>query len=53
MPGVECVRDRRELLIGVPSRQVRALRGVLAKEPIRVLLRAPLPGAVGIGEEDP
>jgi hypothetical protein len=38
--------------VGLPSRQVRALGEVLAQQPVGVLVGAPLPGAVRVGEVD-
>lgn len=50
-PAVECESNSR-VFVGIPSRQVGALREVLAKESVRVLVGAPLPGAVRVGEVD-
>ena len=44
--------DGVQLALGV-ARQVRALGQVLAQQPIRVLVGAALPRAVGIGKEHP
>src|SRR5690606_34220328 len=49
-PRVQRVRDRFDLL-GRPPRQVGALREVLAQKPVRVLVRAALPGRLRIGKE--
>ena len=35
------------------ARQVRALRQVLAQQPVRILVGAALPGAIRIGKEHP
>ena len=52
-PGarVEAMRDGVQLARRIP-RQVRALRQILTQQPIRVFIRAALPGAVRIGKED-
>ena len=48
---VEAMRDGVPLTLRVP-RQVRALRPVLAQQPVGVFVGAALPGAIRIGEED-
>ena len=49
---VQPMGDGVQLALGV-ARQVRALGQVLAQQPIRVLVGAALPRAVGIGKEHP
>jgi hypothetical protein len=48
---VEAMRDGVQLTLRVP-RQVRALRQVLAQQPVGVLVCAALPWTVRIGKED-
>src|SRR3954447_7700776 len=50
-PAVEGDRHGRKVL-GTVHAEVSALREVLAQQPIGVLIRAALPGAVGIAEVD-
>src|SRR5215211_4694575 len=50
-PAVEGNRHGREVL-GAVHAEVSALRKGLAQQPVGVLVRAPLPGAVGIAEVD-
>src|SRR5215210_7295937 len=50
-PAVEGHRHGREVLGAVPA-EVGALWKVLAQQPVGVLVRAALPGAVGIAEVD-
>ena len=49
---VQPMRDGIQLALRV-ARQIRALGQVLTQQPIRVLVGAALPRAVGIGKEDP
>ena len=49
---VQAMHDGVQLVLGV-ARQVRALGQVLAQQPIRILVGAVLPRAVGIGKEHP
>jgi len=49
---VQAVRDGVQLALRV-ARQVRPLGQVLAQQPIRIFVGATLPGAIGIGKEDP
>ena len=48
---VQSMGDGIQLTLGI-ARQVRALGQVLAQQPIRILVGAPLPGAIRIGKED-
>src|SRR5215212_5293307 len=50
-PGVEDHRHGREV-VGAVHAEVGALRKVLTQQPVGVLIRAALPGAVGIAEVD-
>jgi hypothetical protein len=50
-PVVEGSRDRVELVLVVAG-QVGPLREVLAQQPVRVLIGAPLPGTVWVAEVD-
>ena len=48
---VQPLRDSIQFTLGI-ARQIRALGQILAQQPIRVLVGAPLPGAIRIGKED-
>ena len=48
---VEAMRDGVQLTLRVP-RQIRALRHVLAQQPVGVFVGAAWPGTVRIGKED-
>ena len=50
-PRVQQVSDLIEPLLS-HQRQVRSLGQILAQQPVGVLVAAPLPGAVGVGEVD-
>ena len=50
-PSVERVGDRGDV-VRAPAGQVGALREVLAKQAVGVLVGAALPGAVRVGEVD-
>src|SRR3954468_23320748 len=50
-PGIEGNRYGREV-VGAVHAEVGALREVLAQQPVGVLVRPALPGAVGIAEVD-